>query len=250
MEIEQFFRQYPKVAVAFSGGVDSAVLLLLAVRYAKAVKAYYVASQFQPAFEKEDALQVARQLGVELEVLAADVLAQPLIAANPADRCYYCKRKIFSAIVSAAREAGFPAVAEGTNASDDVGERPGYRALQEAGVLSPLRACGLTKADIRRIAEQNRLPVAHKPSYACLATRIPTGTEITPALLQTTEAAENALRGLGFQNFRIRYRGGAARLELGRKEKALWDANQAQIKKLLLRYYTDILCEQKERADE
>ena len=250
VEIQQFFRQYPKVAVAFSGGVDSAVLLLLAKRYAKAVKAYYVASQFQPAFEKEDALQVARQLGVETEVLTADVLARAEIAANPADRCYYCKKMLFHAILNAAQEAGFSVVAEGTNASDDVAERPGYRALQEAGVLSPLRACGLTKADIRRIAEQNRLPVAHKPSYACLATRIPTGTRITPVLLQTTETAENALRGMGFQNFRIRYRGGAAKLELGKNEKKLWTDNRAQIKKLLLNYYTDVVCEQKERADE
>ena len=250
MTLKDFFEENPKTALAFSGGVDSTYLLYAARESGADIHAYYVKSEFQPEFEFEDAKRLAAELGAEMTVIYLDVLGDPDVENNPKDRCYHCKKHVFRAIMERAEKDGYEIILDGTNASDDVAERPGYRALQEAGVLSPLRACGLTKADIRRIAEQNRLPVAHKPSYACLATRIPTGTRITPVLLQTTETAENALRGMGFQNFRIRYRGGAAKLELGKNEKKLWTDNRAQIKKLLLNYYTDVVCEQKERADE
>lgn len=250
MDIIIFFQQHKRVAVAFSGGVDSAVLLLLARRYAEKVKAYYVRSAFQPQFEYEDARTIAEQLKVEMTVLTADVLSDPAVVKNPPDRCYYCKKRIFETIRRAALRDGFDTVLDGTNASDDLDDRPGFRALQELGVLSPLRACGYTKKMIRDRARENRLPVADKPSYACLATRIPTGTAITLPLLKKTEVAENALREAGFRNFRVRYCRGAAKLELGRREWELLLNNRDTVLSLLSPYYDDIYLDVRERADE
>lgn len=250
MTIQQFFDNNPRVAVAFSGGVDSTVLLVLAKKCGVTVKAYYVSSAFQPAFEVEDAKAIADSLNVPLSVIEADILSDSTVAANPADRCYYCKKALFSAIHSRAAQDGYTVILEGTNATDIIADRPGYRALQELGILSPLRECGYTKAHIRALAREHNLPVADKPSYACLATRIPTGTTITPALLHKTEQAENVLREAGFRNFRIRYEGGAARLELGRREMAMLLADREQFVPLLQPYYTKVTLDLQERADE
>lgn len=206
MELKTYFADHSEVAVALSGGVDSACLLWAAKTYAKTVRAYCVHAPFQPAFEIEDARAVAERVGVPLTVLTADVLADPAVAANPADRCYYCKRGIFSLLLKAAAEDGLSLVVDGTNASDDAGDRPGMRALREMGVQSPLRLCGLTKQDVRALARKAGLPVWDKPSYACLATRIPTGTPITRADLERVERAEGELFRLGFSDFRVRLR--------------------------------------------
>ena len=249
-KLKSFFSQNSETAVAFSGGVDSAVLLMYAVRYAKRVKAYFVKSQFQPQFELEDALRVAEMLNAELEVISADILCDEKVASNPENRCYYCKKRVFGAILTAAGKDGFDTVLDGTNFTDDISDRPGYKALQEMKVLSPLRECGISKAEIRAAAEDNGLSVAHKPSYACLATRIPCGTYITAELLEITEAAENELKSLGFSNFRVRYDDGAARLELGKREHALLKEKREQVIQILLKYYNDFYVESKERADE
>ena len=179
MTLEVFFKSNPKAAIAFSGGVDSAYLLYAAKTFGAEVKSYYVASEFQPEFEKRDALRLAEELGADMQILPLQVLCDQKVRENPSDRCYYCKKQIFSAIVKAAAEDGFSLILDGSNASDDAGDRPGMRVLQEMSVRSPLRECGLTKAQIRELSKEAGLFTWDKPAYACLATRIPTGEEIT-----------------------------------------------------------------------
>ena len=161
MELRDFFAAHPRCALAFSGGVDSSYLLYEGLKWAEELGVYYVKSAFQPAFEARDALRLAETLGAHVTVLKADVLACPAVAANPPDRCYHCKKVILSTIKAAAEADGFTVLLDGTNASDDVAERPGWRALGEAGVLSPLRLCGLTKETIRdRIFRKPRRQIA------------------------------------------------------------------------------------------
>ena len=143
MDLQQFFKENPRVAIAFSGGVDSSYLLYAALRYGARVRAYYVNSAFQPRFELEDARRLAEELGADWEVLEGDPLADPQVAENPPNRCYFCKRMIFGRIAEAARRDGFSLLLDGTNASDDEGDRPGMQALRELEVRSPLRECGL-----------------------------------------------------------------------------------------------------------
>ena len=135
MTLQEFFTEHPKVAIAFSGGVDSSYLLYAAKQYAKEVCAYYANAEFQPAFELEDAVRLAKELDVRLEILELNILAVSHVSDNPSNRCYYCKRAIFTAITNAALEDGFSVLLDGTNASDDAGDRPGMRAL---GMVAPL----------------------------------------------------------------------------------------------------------------
>lgn len=207
MTLSDFFAAHPRCAIAFSGGVDSALLLHSAARYGQRAAAYFVKTPFQPDFELSDAQATAGLLGVPLTVLELDILAVPEAAANPPDRCYYCKRALFRRLLEEAARDGFPLVLDGGNASDDASDRPGMRALRELGVRSPLRECGLTKSEIRRLAREAGLPVWDKPSYACLATRIPSGTPITAAALARVGEGENLLFSLGFTDFRLRLRG-------------------------------------------
>ena len=233
MTLREFFEENPVCAVAFSGGVDSAVLLSAAAAYGRKAAAYFVRTVFQPVFELEDARETAGRLGVaitksivelmggtievfsevdkgslfrvdlELRVLEADILAVPEVAANPADRCYYCKRALFTRLLEEAARDGFPVVVDGCNASDDAGDRPGMRALAELGIRSPLRECGIGKAEVRRMAREAGLRVWAKPSYACLATRVPAGTAVSAGV----ERGETALMALGFSDLRLRLRG-------------------------------------------
>ena len=214
MNLTQFWKENPKAAIAFSGGVDSAYLLYSAIQSGANVKAYYAKTAFQPAFELEDAKKLAAQLGAEMEILTLDVLSVPNVAENPATRCYYCKTAIFSAISSAAKRDGFSLILDGTNASDDASDRPGMRALRELCVRSPLRECGLTKKEIRRLSKEAGLFTHDKPAYACLATRIPAGDAITPEKLARTEDAEGYLHSLGLRDFRVRTLGDTARIQV------------------------------------
>ena len=184
MTLQEFFAAHPEAALAFSGGADSAYLLWAAVQYGRRVRAYYVQSPFQPAFELADARRLAKGLGADMRVLAVDVLALPEAAGNPPDRCYHCKHALFSAISAAAEADGFSLLIDGTNASDSAGDRPGMRALRELSVRSPLRECGLEKAEIRRLSREAGLFTWDKPAYACLATRIPAGEVITAEKLR------------------------------------------------------------------
>ena len=192
------------MAIAFSGGVDSAYLLYTAKKYAEEIRAYYVNSAFQPAFEFEDAKRLAEELNVKLSIISINVLDNEKIVENPANRCYYCKQVIFSIIIDQAAIDGFTELLDGTNASDNSDDRPGMKALQELKVLSPLRECGLTKERIRQLSKEAGLFTWNKPSYACLATRLPVGSKITNERLAATEKAEDYLMSLGFKNFRIR----------------------------------------------
>ena len=214
MTLTEFFHENPKAAIAFSGGVDSAYLLYAALQSGADVRAYYVKSAFQPQFELDDARRLAETLSADMRVLDVDILADETVAANPPDRCYHCKRHIFSAIASAAAADGYTLLLDGTNASDDAGDRPGMRALRELSVRSPLRECGLTKPEIRRLSREAGLFTWDKPAYACLATRVPAGEQLTAEKLENTERAEDFLFSLGFADFRVRLFNGAARLQL------------------------------------
>lgn len=240
MELKEFFDKYPKVAVACSGGVDSAFLLYQAKRYAGQVRAYFVRSQFQPEFEGEDAKKLCAQAGAELTVIDVDVLSDAAVRSNPPDRCYYCKKRIFAAIRLRAEEDGYPVLLEGTNASDDVGDRPGVKALAEYGVLSPLRECGYDKERIRREAKEDGLFVHDKPAYACLATRIPRGRTITKELLTRVEQAENVLFSSGFTDFRVRLYHEAARLQLPEAQIPEFMRRKREITDRLLEYFDEV----------
>lgn len=212
--LKHFFELHPKLALAFSGGCDSAYLFYAAVCCGAEVSAYYVNSCFQPAFELADAHALADALQQRVHVLPVDVLSDANVRQNPSDRCYFCKRQIFSAILEAAHADGYDVIIDGTNASDRADDRPGMRALAQMQVLSPLRMCGIDKAQVRTLSQSAGLFTWNKPAYACLATRVPTGMIIEKPLLERVERAEEALFRLGFSNFRVRISAHGARLEL------------------------------------
>ncbi len=241
MNLSEFFTENPQAAIAFSGGVDSAYLLYAAIQCGAKVWAYYVRSAFQPQFELDDGIRLARELGAELRILEADVLASKTIAANPPDRCYHCKRILFETIAREALRDGFTLLLDGTNASDDEGDRPGMRALRELAVRSPLRICGLTKEEIRRLSREAGLFTWDKPAYACLATRIPSGEMITQEKLAATEAAESYLSGLGFTDFRVRRMGDMARLQIQAGQIGKVMEKRESIVRELKQYYTAVL---------
>ena len=190
---------------------------------------FFVKTPFQPAFELNDARALADKLGVELVVIQLDPLSLPEVQRNDAQRCYYCKREILGAIESAANERGIGTLIDGNNASDDASDRQGMRAVEEMGVRSPLRECGITKAQVRALSREAGLFTWDKPAYACLATRVPTGTAITRAALIRVERAESALTDLGFRDFRVRDLGSAARLEVTETQLPLVLEKRAQV---------------------
>lgn len=247
MTLNEFFTQYPKIALAFSGGVDSAYLLYVAKQCHTQVRAYFLKSAFQPKFELNDAVRMAKELDVPLRIVTIDVLSSDVVTGNPVDRCHYCKRLTFQAIRQAASEDGFSILIDGTNASDDPKNRPGMRAISEFSVLSPLRECGLTKADIRRLSKEAGLFTWDKPAYACLATRVPFGEKITEEKLKITEAAEDFLFSLGLKNFRVRMFGGAAKIQVTYAQLENIIENREIILAELGKYYTDVTLDLKVR---
>ena len=214
MTLQDFFKENRKIALAFSGGVDSAYLLYAAIQADCDVHAYYVKSAFQPKFEFEDAKKLAKELGAKMTVLEVDILSDSVVTDNPSNRCYYCKKKIFRTILDAAKKDGYDLLMDGNNASDDADDRPGMKAVQELNVCSPLRECGITKAEVRKLSKEAGLFTWDKPAYACLATRIPTGETITADKLFATEKSETALSELGFTDFRIRMSGTDAKIQV------------------------------------
>lgn len=248
MDLQEYFTQTPEAAIAFSGGVDSAYLLYAALQSGARVRAYYVKSAFQPQFELDDAVKLAGQLQADMRIIEADVLASETVAANPPDRCYHCKKIIFETIAKAAGEDGFTVLLDGTNASDEEKDRPGMRALRELSVQSPLRLCGLTKEEIRRLSREAGLFTWDKPAYACLATRIPTGEGITAQKLSVTETAENYLSGLGFTDFRVRMMGRIARLQVPDSQMGHVLEKREEILDGLKKYYAAVLLDLEARG--
>ena len=240
MELQDFFKKHPRAALAFSGGVDSSYLLWAGLQWAEKLGAYYVKSPFQPAFERRDALRLASELGAEITVLEADPLADPRVAANPANRCYYCKKLIMSTIKAAAVRDGYGLVIDGTNFSDDIADRPGFQALGEEGVLSPLRLCGITKEELRERSREAGLFTWDKSAYACLATRIPTGEAITAEKLKRVEKSEDALFQMGFSDFRVRVRDGGALLQFIPEQHEQAANRMDEIQTALSPYYSTI----------
>ena len=248
MTLQEFFGAHPKAALAFSGGVDSSYLLYAARQLGADVKAYYVKTAFQPEFEYQDALRLASQLGADIQVLTLDVLACPDVTVNPKNRCYFCKQHIFGNILRQAKADGYDTVLDGTNASDRVSDRPGMKALQEMKVLSPLRLTGLTKAEIRSLSHDAGLFTWDKPSYACLATRIPTGTEITGADLARTEWAEDHLMSLGFRDLRVRQLSGdLALVQLPEAQMDTFLALRGEITRTLKTRYAGVILDMEAR---
>ena len=221
--LQSFFDANGKVAIALSGGTDSTFLLHRAIMAGADVLPVIVRTHLSRETEVRRAMEVCRAGGLEPVVLDIDFLDIPDISTNGAERCYHCKHAMFSAIRETASRMGYPVVADGTNASDSEGDRPGMRAVRELGVASPLRDAGLTKNRIRELSRTDGLITWDLPSDSCLATRVDTGVPLTRDLLDMIEEGEDAVRRLGFSGFRVRTDGRSARVEMpaSQKESAL-----------------------------
>src|SRR5512138_800698 len=205
--------------VAFSAGVDSTFVLAVAAEVlgARAV-ALTAHSPAVPQAEREEARRLAARLGVRHVERESREQDDPRYVANPEDRCYYCKRELYRLCGEVARAEGLAAVLDGFNADDRSDHRPGHRAAEEVRVRSPLAEAGLTKDEVRAWSEAYGLPTWDKPQLACLASRIPYGTPVTPERLAQVERAEAGLRALGLRNVRVRHHGDIGRIEVAERE--------------------------------
>ncbi len=205
-----------RVAVAYSGGVDSTLVLKFALDAlgAENVVALLAVSPSLPQSEKDDAIALASQLGARLELLQTAEVNDPAYQANAPNRCYFCKDHVYRALRQFAEQNGIEHVLDGMNAEDTLDVRPGRAAARELQILSPLHDHGFSKQDVRHTAKALGLPNWDKPAAACLASRVPYGTSVTPKLLSQIEQAEAALFDLGFRELRVRHHGDVARLEV------------------------------------
>ncbi|MEM7482543.1 MAG: ATP-dependent sacrificial sulfur transferase LarE [Acidobacteriota bacterium] len=223
------------VLVAFSGGVDSAVVAALAERAAPGeALAVTAAAETLAGAELDNARRVAREIGIRHRVVTYSELDEPEFVANPKYRCYVCQGMRMDTMVRLAREEGFPVVADGTNASDPGPDRPGLAAIEERGVWSPLLDHGVTKNGVRQLAQALDLSVWDRPSNACLSSRIPHGQVVTLGKLKRVEAAEEILAEAGFRVVRVRHAGRSARVEVGRDELATLEALWPNLERRLL----------------
>ena len=212
-------RELAPLTVAFSGGVDSIFLLKAAVEtLGKKAAAITVDSPVYPRFEIDEAAKLAKVIGAEHIVIKADQLSDPSFKENSPMRCYHCKKRLYSAILKKASALRHPTLIDGANADDEGDYRPGMQAAREMGVRSPLSELGITKEQIRAMSRVLGLPTACKPSYACLASRIPYGEEITTDKLLMVEKAESCLLAMGFRQARVRWHGAIARIEVASDE--------------------------------
>jgi uncharacterized protein len=212
-------RELDGLLVAFSGGVDSSVLLHAAhAALGERAVGVIADSASLPRRELAQALELAQRIGARVEVVATDEGEDERYRANAGDRCYWCKSALFDAMDRSAEKLGIAELAFGEITDDRLEDRPGARAARERRVRAPLADAAFTKQDVRRYAREFDLPVAEKPSSACLASRIPVGTRVTAERLARVEAAEEALYALGFRVLRVRDHGSSARVEVGSEE--------------------------------
>ena len=206
---------YGSAVVAFSGGIDSTVVLALAAQVLgeRALGVTGLSPSVAPA-EAADAERLAKRLGARLLFADTAELARPGYVANGPDRCFHCKTELYGVCRAIADAHGLRCIANGTNADDTGDWRPGLVAAADADVRSPLLACGLRKAEVRAVGRHLGLPNWDKPALACLASRLPYGTAVTPSRLAAVDAVERALRGFGFREVRARHHGQAVRLEV------------------------------------
>jgi uncharacterized protein len=216
-QLRERLRHIGSAVVAFSSGVDSTFLLRVAhEELGEHVVAATIRSHTFPTRELDEAAAFCHAEGVRHEIIDSEELDIPGFAENPPDRCYHCKRELFSKLLAFAHENGLAAVLEGSNLDDDGDYRPGRRAIRELGIVSPLHEAGLTKAEIRALSREMGLPTSNKPSFACLASRFPYGERITAAALERVERAEQWLldAGFGLTQLRVRSHGNLARIEV------------------------------------
>ena len=211
----EILRQLGRLVVAYSGGVDSTLLLKLALdELGESVVPVYISSPIMVGYEKDEALEVARSLGAQVRVVQGRELGDESFCANTPLRCYHCRVANYPLLEAVAREVGAEVIVDGANV-DDLGDyRPGRRAALEAGIRSPLLEAGLTKEEIRAASRELGLPTWNKPSMPCLASRIPYGTPVAEETLRQVERAEIALRAMGFVELRVRHHGDVARIEV------------------------------------
>lgn len=223
------------VLVAYSGGVDSSLLLKVASSTSIKVLAVTAASPIHPECETQAAKILARGMGVPHLVITTDIIQNINFYTNPPDRCYFCKKELIANLKKLVAEYNLKEIVDGTNAEDAGDFRPGTRAAREYGVRSPLQEAGLTKNEIRQLAKYLGLPNWNKPAKACLASRIPYGEIITPAKIKQVKSAENYLHHLGLKEVRVRHHGTIARLEVNPKCFPL--LTEASVRKGLVNYF-------------
>lgn len=236
--LETILRQNAPLAVAYSGGVDSACLLAVARRVlGDQVIGVIADSPSLPRASLAAAVDVARGFGVEVEIIRTEEMENPDYASNPLNRCYFCKAELFTKLDKLARARGFRAIAYGENADDPAALRPGSKAAAEFAVIAPLRLAGLAKADVRALSRQVGLPTADAPAQPCLSSRIPHGTPVTREALGFVERGEASVRALGFRVFRVRYVDGqppTARVQIARTEMGRVEPVRGQLERGLL----------------
>lgn len=218
--LETYVKQYEgrDLTVAFSGGVDSSLLLKLACIQAERCKtnvyAVTIQTMLHPGKETASAVKMAEEMGAKPIVLELDELKEAGIGSNPVDRCYLCKKYMFERICRKSEELGAAAVIDGTNGDDTKEYRPGIRALAELGIQSPLMALGMTKQEVRSLAAEYGISTAAKPSSPCMATRFPYGTKLDYEMIRKAECLEDELKEMGFYNVRARIHDALVRLEV------------------------------------